>query len=81
MPVFQEFSMAKIEKVSNLVNRELALYSECSEVMLARYFEPEPGIFIAGKSDKVLLRALDAGYLPLSPLNRREKSCRRLAAT
>ena len=59
--------MAKIEKVSNLVNRELALYSECSEVMLARYFEPEPGIFIA-ESDKVLLRALDAGYLPLSLL-------------
>lgn len=46
---------------------ELAVYAKLSEVQLLRYHEPEPGIFIA-ESPKVIERALQAGYEPLSLL-------------
>lgn len=38
-----------------------------SEVQLLRYFEPDPGIFIA-ESAKVIHRALNAGYQPIALL-------------
>ncbi|MCD8300352.1 MAG: RNA methyltransferase [Clostridiales bacterium] len=41
------------------------LFARTSEVHLLRYYEPEPGIFLA-ESPKVICRALDAGYEPLS---------------
>lgn len=44
---------------------ELELYKTRSEVQLLRYYEPNPGIFIA-ESPKVIQRALRAGYEPLS---------------
>ena len=44
---------------------ELAVYARASEVQLLRYYEPEPGIFIA-ESPKVIERALYAGYEPIS---------------
>lgn len=44
---------------------ELTLYKTRSEVQLLRYYEPNPGIFIA-ESPKVIQRALRAGYEPLS---------------
>lgn len=44
---------------------ELAVYARASEVQLLRYYEPEPGIFIA-ESPKVIERALHAGYEPIS---------------
>ena len=44
---------------------ELGLYASLSEVQLLRYYEPEPGIFIA-ESPKVIERALHAGYEPIS---------------
>ena len=43
----------------------LSLYARTSEVQLLRYYEPEPGIFIA-ESPKVIERALNAGYHPIS---------------
>lgn len=43
----------------------LDLYRSISETKLMRFFEPEPGLFIA-ESAKVITRALDAGYEPLS---------------
>ena len=46
---------------------ELTIYHSLSENRLRRYFEPEPGIFIC-ESTKVIRRALDAGYEPLSIL-------------
>ncbi len=44
---------------------ELDVYTRASEVQLLRYYEPEPGIFIA-ESPKVIERALNAGYKPIS---------------
>ena len=59
--------MPEIIPVDNLNAEELRMYACTSEVQLRRCFEPEPGIFIA-ESPKVILRALDAGYEPLSLL-------------
>ena len=49
----------------------LEIYACRSEVQLARYFEPDEGIFIA-ESPKVIERALNAGYTPLSLLTERK---------
>jgi len=59
--------MFNIIKISDLSLPELKIYSDTSEVQLLRYNEPQPGIFIA-ESPKVIRRALDAGYEPLSLL-------------
>ncbi|MBO4900031.1 MAG: RNA methyltransferase [Lachnospiraceae bacterium] len=53
--------------VTDLSIPELSIYHSLSENRLRRYFEPEPGIFIC-ESSKVIRRALDAGYEPLSIL-------------
>ena len=52
-------------RVQHLDIPELEVYHALSEVRLSRFNEPEPGLFIA-ESDKVINRALDAGYLPVS---------------
>ena len=44
---------------------ELDIYARCNEAQLLHYFEPNPGIFIA-ESPKVIERALNAGYVPIS---------------
>ena len=44
---------------------ELEIYNERREVQLLHYYEPAPGLFIA-ESPNVILRALAAGYEPLS---------------
>lgn len=46
---------------------ELQIYNERKEVQLLRYYEPALGLFIA-ESPNVILRALAAGYEPLSLL-------------
>ncbi|MCR5249366.1 MAG: RNA methyltransferase [Lachnospiraceae bacterium] len=51
----------------DMKRQELLLYNESSEVQLRRYYEPEEGLFIA-ESLRVLERALDAGYEPVSLL-------------
>ena len=53
--------------VTDLNLPELALYRERAETQLMHYYEPEPGLFIA-ESPKVILRALDAGFVPVSAL-------------
>lgn len=53
--------------IEDLNAPELDVYSRLSEVQLYRYFEPKLGIFIA-ESANVILRALEAGYEPLSLL-------------
>lgn len=63
--------MPDIIEVTDLSAKELCFYSETSEIQLRRCFEPEPGIFIA-ESPKVIRRALDAGYLPVSLLIERK---------
>ncbi len=55
------------KEIYDLTAPELAIYSEQSEIRLYRINEPEPGIFIA-ESPKVIGRALDAGYEPISML-------------
>ena len=51
---------------------ELDVFSRLSEVQLYRYNEPDIGIFLA-ESANVILRALEAGYEPLSMLVETER--------
>lgn len=55
----------KIIEVMNLNRPELTVYAELSERQLATIYEPEEGLFIA-ESPKVIERALDGGYEPVS---------------
>ena len=59
--------MVNIIEISNLNLPELAVYAELSEGQLLNRHEPEKGLFIV-ESPKVVLRALDAGYEPVSLL-------------
>ena len=55
----------QIIEVTNLDHPELAIYTQHSEKQLATIYEPKEGLFIA-ESPKVIERALDAGYEPVS---------------
>lgn len=57
----------KFTPITDLEIPELQIYNERKEVQLLRYYEPAPGLFIA-ESPNVILRALAAGYEPLSLL-------------
>ncbi len=59
--------MPDIIEITDLGAPELDVYARLSEVQLLRYYEPKPGLFIA-ESPNVILRALDAGYEPVSLL-------------
>lgn len=59
--------MADIRLITDITDPMLDVYARTSEVQLLRFFEPNPGIFIA-ESPKVVLRALDGGYEPISLL-------------
>ena len=67
-----------IMEINDLEIPELEVYIDKKEVQLLHYDEPEPGIFIA-ESPNVILRALEAGYEPLSllmekkPLDEKER--------
>ena len=54
-------------EITDINAPELDVFSRLSEVQLYRYYEPEIGIFLA-ESANVILRALEAGYEPLSML-------------
>ncbi len=54
-----------MKKIDDLDIPELDVYTKLGENRLRRYFEPAPGLFIA-ESPKVIERALDAGYEPVS---------------
>ena len=66
----------KIFAVSSLMLRyyepELDVYARLTQAQLRSRLEPEKGIFIA-ESPKVIARALDAGYTPLSLLMERKQ--------
>lgn len=55
----------KIIEVMDLNRPELTVYAGLSERQLATIYEPEEGLFIA-ESPKVIERALDGGYEPVS---------------
>lgn len=59
--------MPDIISITDFSAPELDLYARLSEPQLLHYYEPKGGIFIA-ESPKVILRALDAGYQPISLL-------------
>ena len=59
--------MSNIIEITDLTIPELDVYARLSEVQLLRYNEPNLGLFIC-ESPKVIMRALDAGYEPISIL-------------
>ena len=64
--------MPKIIEVTQLSAPELDAYARLTENALRSRAEPEKGIFIA-ESPKVIARALDAGYQPISFLMERKQ--------
>ena len=64
--------MANIIEITDYSDLQLDCYARLTEAQLRNRLEPEKGIFIA-ESPKVILRALDAGYEPLSLLMERKK--------
>lgn len=59
--------MSNIIEITDFNIPELDIYARLSEVQLLRYNEPDLGLFIC-ESPKVITRALDAGYTPISIL-------------
>ena len=57
--------MNNIIEIYDITAPELDIYARTSEVQLLRYYEPDPGIFLA-ESPKVIERALNADYEPIS---------------
>ena len=65
--------MNNVTEVTSLQIPELSIYHELSENQLYHYNEPELGLFIA-ESPKVIGRALDAGYEPVSFLLEKDQT-------
>lgn len=63
--------MAKLIEITSLDLPELEVFTRLTEAQLRNRLEPEKGIFIA-ESPKVIARALEAGYKPLSLLMERK---------
>jgi tRNA G18 (ribose-2'-O)-methylase SpoU len=61
----QESIVKNIIEINDFSAPELDIYARTSEVQLLRYNEPAPGFFIA-ESPKVIERACNAGYEPVS---------------
>ena len=61
-----------IVEIKDLDARELDIYARLNEAQLLHYFEPEDGVFIA-ESPGIVLRAIEAGYEPLSLLAEKER--------
>ena len=59
--------MGNIIKITDFYDERLDIYARLKEVELQKLYHPKPGIFIA-ESPKVIERALDAGYEPISCL-------------
>lgn len=63
--------MPNIIEITDFTAPELDVYARLSETQLLHYYEPSEGLFIA-ESPKVIERALDAGYVPVSLLSERK---------
>lgn len=59
--------MPNIIEIKDFSVPELDVYARLNETQLLHYYEPHGGLFIA-ESPKVISRALDAGYQPVSLL-------------
>ena len=53
--------MNNIIEINDITAPELDIYARTSEVQLLRYYEPDPGIFLA-ESPKVIERALSISW-------------------
>lgn len=62
--------MPNIIEVTDFLDPELDVFARLTQAQLRSRLEPERGVFIA-ESPKVIERALDAGYMPLSLLMER----------
>ena len=60
-----EINMSRITEITDFLAPELDVYARLTEVQLLNREFPEKGLFIA-ESPKVIERALDAGYEPVS---------------
>lgn len=60
-------AISNIIPIKDLNSPDLDIYARCNEAQLLHYYEPNGGLFIA-ESPKVIERALDAGYTPISLL-------------
>ncbi len=63
--------MPDIIEITDFSAPELDIYARLSETQLLHFYEPDTGIFIA-ESPKVINRALDAGFEPVSFLLERK---------
>ena len=63
--------MPNIIEITDFAAPELDVYARLTEAQLLNRQEPEQGLFIA-ESPKVIDRALDAGYVPVSLLLERK---------
>ncbi|MBQ9843040.1 MAG: RNA methyltransferase [Oscillospiraceae bacterium] len=63
--------MANVTEITDFSAPELDVYARLTEAQLLNRFEPRKGMFIA-ESPKVIHRALDAGYEPVSLLMERK---------
>ena len=63
--------MATVIEITDFSAPELDVYARLTEAQLLNRFEPAKGMFIA-ESPKVIHRALDAGYQPVSMLMERK---------
>ncbi len=63
--------MANIVEITDFTDRALDAYARLTEAQLRNKLEPQLGVFIA-ESPKVIDRALDAGYQPVSLLMERK---------
>lgn len=60
--------MPNVIEITDFAAPELDVYARLTQAQLRSRLEPEKGIFIA-ESPKVIARALDAGYQPISFFN------------
>ena len=61
-----------VKRVTSLVSEELSVYLGLNEKQLKRFYEPKIGLFIC-ESEKVIRRALKAGYVAESYFVEEEK--------
>ena len=64
---FKELFMLNLTEITDFEAPELDVYARLTEAQLLNRYEPKKGMFIA-ESPKVILRALEAGCVPVSIL-------------
>lgn len=67
-----EFTMLNVVEITDFSAPELDVYARLTEAQLMNRFDPKNAMFIA-ESPKVIARALDAGYIPVSILVERSR--------